>query len=188
MQEFTGEPPPQLSDILQMAAEISDGMAYLAAKKYVHRDLAARNCMVSAEGAVKIGGLCLLLTACCLLMSDVVFDLAYFVHCTVYRKGGFDRLVLSYSGSYYLFSFIKSQATVLLLPLVAIWLANSCRFFSFVLLFNTLVSGGELVAVFMNHDSQCEMCVCGYLHRFWHDARRLRDGLLSQGRQGPAAH
>lgn len=57
MQEFTGESPPQLSDILQMAAEIADGMAYLAAKKYVHRDLAARNCMVSAEGVVKIGGL-----------------------------------------------------------------------------------------------------------------------------------
>jgi serine/threonine protein kinase len=51
-----GEPPPQLSDILQMAAEIADGMAYLAAKKYVHRDLAARNCMVSTEGIVKIGG------------------------------------------------------------------------------------------------------------------------------------
>lgn len=39
-----------------MAAEISDGMAYLNAKKFVHRDLAARNCMVAEDFTVKIGG------------------------------------------------------------------------------------------------------------------------------------
>ncbi|CAH2050646.1 unnamed protein product, partial [Iphiclides podalirius] len=47
--------PPTLQNILQMAIEIADGMAYLAAKKYVHRDLAARNCMVAGDLTVKVG-------------------------------------------------------------------------------------------------------------------------------------
>lgn len=52
------EPPPQpptLRQILQMSAEIADGMSYLSAKKFVHRDLAARNCMVGEDLTVKIG-------------------------------------------------------------------------------------------------------------------------------------
>ncbi|CAG9855077.1 unnamed protein product [Phyllotreta striolata] len=47
--------PPSLKQILQMAIEIADGMAYLSAMKFVHRDLAARNCMVSEDLVVKIG-------------------------------------------------------------------------------------------------------------------------------------
>lgn len=56
LQKNPGYPPPSLKDMLQMAAEIADGMAYLNAKKFVHRDLAARNCMVAEDFTVKIGG------------------------------------------------------------------------------------------------------------------------------------
>ena len=46
---------PTKEERYQMAAEIADGMAYLAARKFVHRDLAARNCMVGMDFTVKIG-------------------------------------------------------------------------------------------------------------------------------------
>lgn len=49
--------PFSLTEMLQMAGEIADGMAYLASTKFVHRDLAARNCMVAENGTVKIGGI-----------------------------------------------------------------------------------------------------------------------------------
>lgn len=41
--------------ILRMAAEIADGMAYIHKNKLVHRDLAARNCMVGEDMVVKVG-------------------------------------------------------------------------------------------------------------------------------------
>ncbi|XP_064650829.1 insulin-like peptide receptor isoform X2 [Lineus longissimus] len=55
VEDNEGRKPPGLKRILQMAGEIADGMAYLAAKKFVHRDLAARNCMVAEGLTVKIG-------------------------------------------------------------------------------------------------------------------------------------
>uniref|UniRef100_A0AAQ4NVP4 Tyrosine-protein kinase receptor n=1 Tax=Gasterosteus aculeatus aculeatus TaxID=481459 RepID=A0AAQ4NVP4_GASAC len=69
----TGRSPPTLKEMIQMAAEISDGMAYLNAKKFVHRDLAARNCMVAEDFTVKIGDFG---------MTRDIYETDY------YRKGG----------------------------------------------------------------------------------------------------
>ncbi|NXO88140.1 IGF1R factor, partial [Sitta europaea] len=68
-----GLPPPSLKDMIQMAGEIADGMAYLSANKFVHRDLAARNCMVSEDFTVKIGDFG---------MTRDIYETDY------YRKGG----------------------------------------------------------------------------------------------------
>ncbi|CAH2293278.1 insulin receptor isoform X1 [Pelobates cultripes] len=68
-----GRPAPTLKEMIQMAAEISDGMAYLNAKKFVHRDLAARNCMVAEDYTVKIGDFG---------MTRDIYETDY------YRKGG----------------------------------------------------------------------------------------------------
>ncbi|XP_053558856.1 insulin receptor [Bombina bombina] len=68
-----GRPAPTLQEMIQMAAEISDGMAYLNAKKFVHRDLAARNCMVAEDFTVKIGDFG---------MTRDIYETDY------YRKGG----------------------------------------------------------------------------------------------------
>ena len=47
-----------LQELLQMAMEIADGMAYLStlkgAQKIVHCDLAARNCLVAEPRVIKI--------------------------------------------------------------------------------------------------------------------------------------
>ena len=53
------DPKTQLSieQLFLWALQIADGMAYLAANKFVHRDLAARNCLLSADLVIKVGNL-----------------------------------------------------------------------------------------------------------------------------------
>lgn len=44
----------KLPQLIDMAAQIAAGMAYLESQNYIHRDLAARNVLVADNNIVKI--------------------------------------------------------------------------------------------------------------------------------------
>ena len=43
-----------VGSLLDVAIQVSRGMAYLERHNYIHRDLAARNCLVGSENVVKV--------------------------------------------------------------------------------------------------------------------------------------
>lgn len=44
----------KMTTLIDMAAQIASGMAYLESQNYIHRDLAARNVLVADNNIVKI--------------------------------------------------------------------------------------------------------------------------------------
>lgn len=43
-----------MSDLIEMAAQVAAGMAYLELQNYIHRDLAARNVLVGDNNVCKV--------------------------------------------------------------------------------------------------------------------------------------
>ena len=49
----------KLPELIDIGAQVANGMAYLESQHYIHRDLAARNVLVGERNVVKLGGLSL---------------------------------------------------------------------------------------------------------------------------------
>lgn len=51
----SGEKGLPISELLDFASQVAEGMCYLESQNYIHRDLAARNVLVTGNNLCKVG-------------------------------------------------------------------------------------------------------------------------------------
>lgn len=51
----SGEKALPISELLDFASQVAEGMCYLESQNYIHRDLAARNVLVTENNLCKVG-------------------------------------------------------------------------------------------------------------------------------------
>ena len=81
----------RLPQLIQMSAEIAQGMAYIEKMNYIHRDLAARNVLVGDHNSVKV----LFLVTLSVSLSSILIHFPYQVLCLFIRN----VMICNYTGN-----------------------------------------------------------------------------------------